>query len=157
MLRAWDATELSALPDHASAPVRVILPVDVETVGRLFWRAFGHGGTEGFDDQFAAEVEVRDTLAGKWGPMVWEASLCALIDGRPAAASIVVLDDAHGMRPLLAFLVTDPVHQQQGLGAQLVSETLMRLTRCGIQELHLAVESDNPARRLYARLGFRPV
>jgi GNAT superfamily N-acetyltransferase len=76
---------------------------------------------------------------------------------RPLAlddASVVVQDDAHRFLPLLAFVVTDPEYQRQGLGQRLIQETIPRLDAAGIHELHLAVRSDNPALRLYRRLGF---
>ncbi|MGH3607959.1 MAG: GNAT family N-acetyltransferase [Pseudonocardiaceae bacterium] len=154
MLRVWHATQLSDRLDTATGSVREVTPGDVQTLGKLFWEAFGQGGVDGFDYALAAEAEARDTLAGKWGPVVWEASLLALIQGEPAAASIVVFDDAHEMRPLLAFLVTNPDHQRRGIGSQLVHETIIRLNGREICELHLAVDRDNPARFLYERLGF---
>ena len=154
MLRVWDASELNETLDAGPAPLREVTARDIETLGGLFWLAFGHGGVDGFNCASDAETEVRGTLAGKWGPVVWEASLLAQIQGQLAAASIVVRDDAHAMRPLLAFLVTDPVHQGHGLGAQLIQQTLICLNRLGVRELHLAVDRDNPARRLYERMGF---
>lgn len=80
--------------------------------------------------------------------------MLGLVDGVPAAVVIVVRDDAHEMLPLLAFAVTEPDYRGRGLGSQLIEEALVRLDAAGVRELHLAVDRENPARRLYERLGF---
>ena len=111
----------------------------------------GMTGTQRMDD---AMHEARATMAGKWGPMIWSASLIGEDEGSAVAASVVVQDDAHRFLPLLAFVVTNPEYRRRGLGQRLIQETILRLDATGSHELHLAVRSDNPAVRLCRRLGF---
>ncbi len=86
--------------------------------------------------------------------MIWDASVLATNGQTAVAASVVVKDDAHQLLPLLAFLVTEPEHQRQGLGQSVLAETLLRMDALDTRELHLAVNSANRARSLYHRLGF---
>ena len=47
-----------------------------------------------------------------------------------------------------------PGHRGQGLGARLVEAACAHAAARGIRRMSLSVESGNPARRLYERLGF---
>jgi ribosomal protein S18 acetylase RimI-like enzyme len=154
MVRRWRAGEPLAVPHAAYARLRAPAMGDASELAQTFWSGFGSEGDDGYPSIDAASNEVRDTLTGKWGPFVSEASVVAVVNGRVVGASLVVADDGHGLRPLLAFLVIDAVHQGRGLGSGLVLETIRRLDHSGTRELHLAVEPANPARMLYRRLGF---
>lgn len=155
MVRTWGAgEELGRQSGFDGLVIRQVTADDMGVIGGLLWRAFGREGPDGYATEDHARAEASDTLVGKWGPMIWEASVLGLVAGVPVAAAIVVRDDAHGLRPLLAFVVTDPDHQDRGLGRQLLGEALGRLDRLGVRELHLAVDRSNPAQRLYRRLGF---
>ncbi len=57
--------------------------------------------------------------------------------------------------PLLAFCLTHPDHQRRGLATRLVTHAARELAAEGHEAMHLAVTETNPARALYARLGFR--
>jgi GNAT superfamily N-acetyltransferase len=94
-------------------------------------------------------------LAGNWGPMVWAASVLAVLEQTAVAASVVLRDEAHQFLPLLGFLVTQPRHRRRGIAASVLAETLWRMDSLDVRELHLSVSSENPARMLYGRLGFR--
>ena len=51
-----------------------------------------------------------------------------------------------------------PEYRRLGLGRRLLAEALERLVGQGVRQVYLEVrESNDPARELYARLGFRPV
>ncbi len=52
---------------------------------------------------------------------------------------------------ILLFVAVDPAHRNRGTGGWLIREALARCA--GAVKLH--VEYDNPAKRLYERLGFR--
>jgi len=158
MLRTWTAGEplRNGGPSRAVS-LRQLTAGDADDLGRLLWTAFGHEGPDGFASAADALTEARDTLAGKWGPIIWEASLLGITERLPVAASVILRDDAYELQPLLAFLVTDPAHQRQGLGQQLLEQALKRLDAVCVHELHLAVTPGNRACGLYQRLGFQEI
>jgi ribosomal protein S18 acetylase RimI-like enzyme len=121
------------------------------------WLAF-QGSTDGeYGAPGDADADASAALAGRWGPVVWQASLAAELDSALVSAVIVVLDDAHEGLPLLAFAMTDPACQRRGMGRWLIGESVRRLDVIGVKELHLAVTRGNPAFALYQRLGFEVV
>lgn len=70
------------------------------------------------------------------------------------AGAVVVLDTGMGgyvPQFLLLFVAVDPAYRGLGIGGQLVEETIA--ATAGDVALH--VEYENPAKRLYHRLGFR--
>lgn len=118
------------------------------------WSAFRGSPDEEFATLADAETEVLETLKGKWGPPLSQASLVAVMGSEVVSSVLTVLDDAHDQTPLLAFAVTAPERQGRGLGSWLIEKAVRNLDRLAITELHLAVAPGNPARRLYERLGF---
>lgn len=137
--------------------LRSLTSADAPSLGRLMWAAFrGTLDDEGetLDD---AEAEITRTLSGKWGSVIWPASLVAHVDDLIVSAAVAVFDNVHQERPLLAFVMTDPRYQRRGAGEQLIQECIRRLHAMGIRELHLAVTKGNPALSLYRRLGFEIV
>ena len=139
-----------------AAPVRIrtLSKADEPALGRLMWLAF-HGSV---DDQYSvpadAGADAAEALTGRWGPVVWHASLAAELDFAVVSAVIVVLDNADRGLPLLAFAMTDPACQRRRIGQRLIEESIRRLDAIGAKELHLAVTRGNPAFALYQRLGF---
>jgi ribosomal protein S18 acetylase RimI-like enzyme len=155
MVRRWAPGELASSPVPTGIQLRQLIDSDGEALGRLWWSGFGPHGQDGCAGVTAGRDEARKTSAGKWGPMIWEASVVAVLQQTVRAASVVVRDEAHQMLPLLAFVVTDPEHQRRGLGRCVVAETLWRMDALGEGELHRAVSPRNHASRLYHRHGFR--
>jgi ribosomal protein S18 acetylase RimI-like enzyme len=157
MRLSWVSPPGPAASVPAAVRIRELESADEAAVGRLMWTAFR--GT--VDDPYAAPSDARqdaaDAIAGKWGPVVWRASLAAELHSVLVAAVIVVRDNAHEDVPLLAFAMTDPGHQRRGLGQRLIEESILRLGATGLTELHLAVTRGNPAIALYQRLGFQIV
>jgi RimJ/RimL family protein N-acetyltransferase len=134
---------------------REITEPDVEPLGRLMLDAYrdtiDYEG-ETLDD---AVAEVRQTLEGRYGAAMRACSRLIEEDGCPVAACIIVRSDETGT-PLLAFSMTAPEFQGQGLQAFLLGESINRLLGEGYRELHLVVTEGNaPARHLYDKLGFR--
>ena len=121
------------------------------------WLAFQGSADDEYSAPGDAEADAAGALAGRWGPVVWQASLAAELDCAVVSAVIIVLDDAHQDRPLLAFAMTDPACQRRGIGRWLIEESIRRLDGIGVKELHLAVTRSNPAFALYQRLGFEVV
>jgi ribosomal protein S18 acetylase RimI-like enzyme len=69
-------------------------------------------------------------------------------------------DHAHGFvddeTPEIGIAVK-PEFRHQGVGTSLFMTLLARARQEGFSRVSLSVENANPARRLYARFGFRPV
>lgn len=131
---------------------RLLTPADGQLLGRLMFAAYaGSIDDEGeTEDQTIEEAEA--TLAGKYGKPILEASFIAFEKDRPISA--VVLTDYEKTGPLLAFSVTDPQYQRQGLAALLIKCALNGLHELKIPELRLVVTAENPAAILYRKLGF---
>jgi RimJ/RimL family protein N-acetyltransferase len=155
MVRRWTAGEIVAAPAPDGVKLRDLVLGDGEDLGRLLWSGFGSEGLDGFASASTAQEEAKTALAGRWGPIVWPASVLAVSGQSPVAASVVLRDDAHHRWPLLGFLVTDPGYQRRGIAKSVLTETLWRMDSLDMRELHLAVVPKNPARTLYSRLGFR--
>jgi ribosomal protein S18 acetylase RimI-like enzyme len=154
LARRWTAGEPPRPIAPAGLLVRPIRSGDANALGRLLWNGFGAVGPDGFSSAEVAAHDARDTLAGKWGPLVEAACLAGIADGAMVAAAVVVRDDAHDLRPLLAFLVTEPWYRRHGAAAHLLREAIRHLDQLGVRELHLAVDPANPARELYRQAGF---
>jgi GNAT superfamily N-acetyltransferase len=157
MWKAW----ATAGPPAAALPgrvwVRALTAADEAAIGRLMWVAFRGSGDDEYSWPDDADADAAAALAGRWGPVVWRASLVAELESAIVSAVIIVLDDAHRGLPLLAFVMTDPACQRRGIGGWLIEESLHRLDAIGVKELHLAVTRGNPAAALYQRLGFEVV
>ena len=54
-------------------------------------------------------------------------------------------------------LAVAPEHRRRGLGRDLLEHALRRAEEAGHRQVSLSVEPDNPALRLYERLGFERV
>jgi GNAT superfamily N-acetyltransferase len=154
-------TWLTAAPPAAALPQQVqarrLAADDAAALGRLMWLAFRGGADDEYSGPGDADADAASTLAGRWGPVAWQASLAAERASALVSAVIIVLDDEHEDRPLLAFAVTDPAWQCRGIGRWLIEESIHRLDTHGVKEPHPAVTRCNPAVVLYQQLGFRVV
>lgn len=93
----------------------------------------------------------------EWDPARFEASwVCfdnRVIEVQGVAVGVLrlhELPDALEIRDLQLL----PAHQGRGLGAWAVRQAFRRAAELGKPELRLRVFPENPARRLYERLGF---
>src|ERR1700677_1296828 len=57
--------------------------------------------------------------------------------------------------PYIWNIAVDPLYQGRGVGASLLREIITRYTIAGDKEIHLDVNSTNPAQKLYFDYGFR--
>ena len=76
-----------------------------------------------------------------------------LLDGRPVGRLWVAREPGELRLVDLSLL---PAHRGAGVGTELLRALQREATEAG-KPLRLSVARDNPARRLYARLGFTPV
>lgn len=120
-------------------------------LGRLMHAAYtGTIDSEGeTEEQCLAEME--GTLGGKYGPFLANASFVELDGEKAVSASLVTLWKGE---PLLAFSMTDPAYQGRGLAGGLILRSLETLKAAGYRDLILVVTEENPAEKLYRKLGF---
>jgi len=154
MWLSWTEVQAPTVVLPREIHVRQLDPADEAALGWLMWACFQDSVTDSYATAADAAGEVTQTLAGKWGPVVWTASLVAVRDGLVIAAVVVVLDDAHDHVPLLAYVMTDPAYRRRGVARRVIEESISLLAAAGMTELHLAVARANPAVGLYRRLGF---
>lgn len=76
-----------------------------------------------------------------------------LVDGNPAGRLWVAREPGELLLVDVSLL---PAHRGAGVGTRLLQALQREATETG-KPLRLSVARDNPARRLYARLGFTPV
>jgi len=96
-------------------------------------------------------TEAASTMSGRFGAVLWDASLLATSGADAIGACIVT---QRWGRPLLAFALTRPEWQRRGIGTALIARSAARLREDCYKEWTLAVTDGNPARRLYERMGF---
>lgn len=141
-------------PALTGVELRQLQAADEEGLGRLFWLAFSSNRSDAFPGPEQAAHDAAETLAGRWGPLIAPASNVVVVGEEIVGAAVVVHDSAHDGTPLLAYVATLPAFRGRGIAAHLIAMAEAALTACGLCELHLAVVEDNPARRLYERLGY---
>lgn len=98
--------------------------------------------------------EVRETLGGKYGKLIPEASFVVIRDSI-ALSAILFVDFEKEKMPLLAFTMTHPEFKGKGLSKKLIGLSLNNLEKIHHKECCLVVtEGNQPAQSLYEKLGF---
>jgi GNAT superfamily N-acetyltransferase len=144
---------LSDIPaPGAPAASRAVRADDGPALGRLALAAY----TGTVDDPGESEAwhveDLTAALAGRYGRLLTPVSTVVDADDGLAAAALFVWWDE---LPFLAFCLTHPDRQGEGLATALITHAARALAADGHRQVHLAVTETNPARALYARLGFR--
>ncbi|WP_269936896.1 GNAT family N-acetyltransferase [Arthrobacter sp. HY1533] len=137
---------------------RTVQKSDLARLGELYFTAYD-AGVAG-DSVDAAIADMRDSLAGKYGPFLPEASHVALDENGKIVAAVLVVEHAVGDdtpdAPFIIELITDRGHRRRGLAEDLVLATLDTLFNDGKKDVALRVESSNSAAlALYLSLDFR--
>ncbi len=141
-------------PVAHDATVRPPVPEDADALGALMLDAYrGTLDDEGetLDD---ARAIARDLFAGGSGAFLWAVSEVTERDARLVAATMVTLwQDL----PFIAFMVTAPSHQRQGLARAGLVRAINRLAAGDETVVRLVVTQGNSrAEALYESLGFVP-
>ena len=148
-----DNVPMSTAPLPPGVVVRQLEPGDESELGQLMYDAY-LGGVEDHGETLEwHRADAAHTLAGGWGSVLWHASFWATVEGKPAGTTIVT-DWAEFNDTGLSFALVDPAARGLGLGAALITLSGAALSATGHRDWVLAVEPNNPALRLYERLGF---
>ena len=133
----------------ASRPVRA---GDGTALGLLAYAAYRGSVDDNGEHEAWHVADLTSALENEYGRLLTPVSRTVpAADELIAAAVFTWWDDL----PLLAFCLTHPEHQGRGLATRLVTHAARELAAEGHEAMHLAVTETNPARALYARLGFR--
>ena len=129
----------------------------------LYEAAFWRGAGDAPPLETALRAPGLAIYVDDWGRS-GDTGLVARVAGRPVGAVWVrrFCAHAHGygylddQTPELSIAVA-PAHRGRGIGECLLTAMLVVLRLDGTRQVSLSVETDNPARRLYQRLGFTSV
>lgn len=136
------------------AQARAPTPDDVRALGALLHDAFEDTVDDDGESVADARGVVEQLFAGAFGEFLWQQSEVNERAGRIVCATL--LTRWQGL-PFVAFTLTSPLHQGRGLARAGLLRAMNRLAAEGQQVLRLVVTQGNePAERLYERLGFRP-
>lgn len=128
-------------------------PSDTPAVGALMIAAYQGTVDDEGETESDAVGEVERVVAGEYGPFLADRSFVVEDQARIVGASLVSLWEGH---PLLAYTIVHPELKRRGIGTLLMAETGNALLSAGYSELELFVtEANEPALRLYRKLGFR--
>jgi RimJ/RimL family protein N-acetyltransferase len=153
-LRFMLSAPVISRPAPADSLARAPTPADADALAALMVEAYrGTIDDEGETPNDAREV-VQDLFDGDFGALQWAVSEVAERDGRLVAATLITRWEN---RPFVAFTMTAPGQQRQGLARAGLVRASNRLAAAGETVLRLMVTQGNTrAEALYESLGFRP-
>ncbi len=130
------------------------VPEDADALGELLLDAYRGTLDDEGETLHDARAVARDLFGGGSGTFLWAVSEVIEADGRLAAATMLTTwQDL----PFVAFMVTAPSHQRQGLARAGLQRAINRLAAGGETVVRLVVTQGNArAEALYESLGFRP-
>jgi GNAT superfamily N-acetyltransferase len=128
-----------------------ISSLDSEILGNLMHAAY-QGALDYEGESIEQSIqEVKETLDGKYGKVLWEASLRIA----ESSAVIFVFFEREKM-PLLAYTMTHPDAKAQGLAKKLIQLGISKLSEMNYPKCCLVVtEGNQPAQSIYEKLGFQ--
>jgi ribosomal protein S18 acetylase RimI-like enzyme len=120
-------------------------------LGRLLYVAYKDTVDDEGETLEQSTIEACETLDGKYGPLLEQASFAVFADELMISACVVV--ERNG--PFIAFVLTDPNHQRKGLAKALILQCMKVLFDEKRQNVRLVVTAANKhAVKLYESLGF---
>ncbi|MDD5645673.1 MAG: GNAT family N-acetyltransferase [Candidatus Bipolaricaulis sp.] len=141
----------------SSFACRPVAPSDADALATLLYVAY-RGTIDDEGDSLAdARAEIEKTFRGGYGRFLPECSF-VIEDGEfLTSACLVTFFEPHAA-PLIVFLMTRPEAKRRGLARRLLEQSTNALLDAGYDRLTLVVTDGNdPAQRLYASFGFRPI
>ena len=151
-LEAPSSADTSPALDPGIVPVAA---TDAEALAHLMLDAYR--GTEDDDGETIddARAEIGRLFADEFGTLDEDASGVVRADDSVVAATLITRYEG---TPFLAFSMTAPAWQRRGYARAGIERAMARLAARGETALNLVVTRANePARRLYQRIGFREV
>lgn len=141
-LATWNIRDLDAA-------ARVIFDANAGSLdARLYAAFFGASAAE-------CRRGLLAILAGRYGPVHQQATLCAFEGNTLAGVNFVI--GGEGEIASVIELSVDPAHRRRGLGRALMVGSLRVLRDERFARVELAVTAENSALRLYKSLGFLDV
>jgi len=141
--------------------IRELEPADADFLGAMLYAAvYWDPANERLPPEFVLAHPKLTIFHTGWG-RPGDTGLVAEVDGEPAGVVWYRLftEAEHGegfvdeATPELAISVADG-HRGKGIGGSLMAAIAERARTDGLKRLSLSVDDDNPAKRLYARLGY---
>ncbi len=141
--------------------IRELEPADADFLGVMLYEAiYWDPAKERLPAEFVLAHPQLTIFHAGWG-RPGDAGLVAEADGVPAGVVWYRLftEEEHGegfvdeATPELAISVADG-QRRHGVGTALMNAIHDRARRDGFERISLSVDADNPAKRLYARLGY---
>jgi ribosomal protein S18 acetylase RimI-like enzyme len=158
MQRDWMTCNLHvSIPQGAASPavLRAIVPSDAEPLALLMLAAYRGTVDDEGETIDGAREEVRKLLAGEFGAFDAEHSTLWYSNGDLVAATILTRTRGAQPEPFLAFSLTAPHAQRQGLARAGLTRAMQQLRTQGHSRLHLVVTRANArAVNLYRSCGF---
>jgi RimJ/RimL family protein N-acetyltransferase len=143
-----------ARPAPADPLARAPTPADADALAALMVDAYRGTIDDDGETPDDAREAVQDLFDGDFGALQWAVSEVVERDGRVVAATLITRWEE---RPFVAFTMTAPGHQRQGLARAGLVRAINRLAAAGETVLRLMVTQGNTrAEALYESLGFRP-
>lgn len=153
MVRSTEHFSDAAVFSDVTKLIKVVEHSEGEALGKLFYLAYHGTVDDEGGSQDDAITEAVETLAGKYGDLIQNASFIAFDDSVAVCATVVTAYKPLGT--LLAFCVTHPNYQRRGLAKFLLRKSIDVLHESGITQLRLVVtEANASAVKLYESLGF---
>lgn len=132
---------------------RVPVEADLSQLANLLSIAFKNSIDEEQVDIDHPETEIKKLFAGEYGSFLPSCSRVVEIGEKIVSATLITLWQD---KPLLAFIMTYPAYQHQGLARQCLIQSMSDLVHSGYHDLDLVVSAKNRrAVTLYRSLGFQ--
>lgn len=105
----------------------------------------------------AGNEEIDDAVQRWIGFSKYKCSLTATMKGEPCGIATLYLQPYRKLAHQCEFgIIVSPEYRNQGIGTQLIRNLIhLAKEQFRIELLHLQVYSENPAIRLYDRMGFK--